>query len=77
MMKKDNVETSQIGNPFRPLSSIPQNADSGIVSLPARNNETKNKEPTLLKYKFAESVPFVITDRHHYSWPHHTLAVCL
>lgn len=41
MMKKTHVDTSQMGNPLWPFSSMPQNADSGMSSLPVRKNKKK------------------------------------
>lgn len=41
IMKKAHVDTSQSGKPLWPFSSIAQNADSGISSLPVSGDKTK------------------------------------
>lgn len=50
MTKKTHVDTSQMGNPSWLLSSIPQNADSGISTLSAKASDDSPK-PNGMKHQ--------------------------
>lgn len=58
IMKKTHVDTSQMGKPFWPLSNIPQNADSGMSSLPAKGGIETIYSGSPLKHKLSSSLSF-------------------